>query len=85
MDDIIGLIDQYGEAGVVFGFVITWIVTWVYFYFTNRSIKEIKDLFEKHEQICEGRHQQFIDYMKNHEGRISHVEGRLNERQQPAT
>ena len=65
------LIDKYGEAGVFFGFV----VTWIYFYFTNKSIKEIK----------EGQ-RELIGYMKEHEGRISHVEGRLNERQQqPAT
>ena len=75
------LIDKYGEAGVFFGFV----VTWIYFYFTNKSIKEIKDLFVRHEQQCNERHKQFIGYMKDHEGRISHVEGRLNERQQPAT
>ena len=46
------MIDRYGEAGVFFGFV----VTWIYFYFTNKSIKEIK----------EGQ-RDLIGYMKNHE------------------
>ncbi len=41
---------------------------------------------DKHEQQCEARHKDFIKYMKEHEGRISRVEARLDERQQqPAT
>ena len=80
------LINEYGSAGVMFGFV----VTWVYFHFQIKNtntrmdglqagIKEIKDLFVRHEQQCEKRHQQFIDYMKDHEGRISKLEGSRGE------
>ena len=48
----------------------------------DKNIKEIKDGFVEHERKCEEKHQQFIEYMKEHAGRISHMEGRLDERQQ---
>ncbi len=87
------IIDQYGVVGVIVGFV------WLHFQIkgmkdnTNTRIdgikddvKEIKDLFVRHEQQCNERHQQFMDYMKEHGDRISKLEGRLDERQQqPAT
>ena len=46
--------------------------------------KSLNARIDKHEQQCEVRHKQFTDYMKNHEGRIANIEGRLTERQQPA-
>ncbi len=52
----------------------------------NKSIERIENAFAEHERKCAEKHQQFIDYMEEHSGRISHIEGRLDERQQqPAT
>ena len=65
-------ITNFGILGV--GFV--WIIY---------EIRRINSRIDKHEEKCEARHKEFIGYMKDHEGRISHVEGRLDERQQPAT
>lgn len=87
------IIDQYGAVGVIVGFV------WLHFQIKgmkdntntnmeniNKSIERIENAFAEHEKKCAEKHQQFIDYMEEHSGRISHVEGRLDERQQqPAT
>ena len=52
----------------------------------NARIDKVHTRIDKHEEKCEARHKDFIKYMKEHEGRISRVEARLDERQQqPAT
>ena len=75
------LINEYGSAGVMFGFV----VTWVYFHFqiknTNTRIDDIKDGIK---EIKEGQ-RQFISYMKEHGERISELKGRVDEVQRPTT
>ena len=45
------------------------------------QFRALNGRMDRHDKQC----QKFMDYMKDHEGRISHVEGRLDERQQPPT
>ena len=91
------IIDQYGVVGVIVGFV--WLHFQIKGMKDNtntridglekninKSIERIENAFVRHEQQCNERHQQFMDYMKEHGDRISKLEGRLDERQQqPAT
>ena len=75
INSVLSLLEQNGLA-IILLFMVGYIIV-------NQRLqfRALNDRMDRHDKQC----QKFMDYMKEHEGRISHVEGRLNERQQPAT
>ena len=75
INSVLSLLEQKGLA-IILRLMVGYIIV-------NQRLqfRALNDRMDRHDKQC----QKFMDYMKEHEGRISHVEGRLNERQQPAT
>ena len=78
INSVLVLLEQNG-LGIILLFLVGYLI------FSHRKANEsIKDIKGDIKEIKEGQ-RQFIGYMKEHEGRIANIEGRLTEKQQPPT
>ena len=86
INSVLSLLEQNG-LGIVLLFMVGYLIVnqTLQFKALNGRMDRIEGRFDKHEKKCEERHKEFMDKYIEHGDRISRVEGRLDERQQPAT